>query len=281
MNTLTRIERGLAVVFAALSVSAIVLFGLSLVPNGIPTKAVASAAESVDELPPPPAPELNTYIEVIDGCGPYFQGACVNIRSGPGATYADVGNLRTGMVLRVGETRVVDGETWYRVIFDESVRYPERISKQWWVAGAFVRVFKHEGPNVLKAGATATSSKRIEVDRTLQMLYAYDGDTLFMKQQISTGLDDMPTPRGYFKVFSMTPSRYMQGPLPGISEQYYDLPGVPWDIYFTHEGAAIHGAYWHDKFGEQWSHGCVNVPVEKARELYEWAELGMTVWVHD
>ena len=73
----------------------------------------------------------------------------------------------------------------------------------------------------------------------------------------------------------------MQGPLPGISDQYYDLPGVPWDLYFTHEGGAIHGAYWHDKFGERWSHGCVNLPIEKAKELYEWTDLGTTVVVRD
>ena len=185
------------------------------------------------------------------------------------------------MVLRVGETRDVEGRTWYRVVFDESVRYPERISKQWWVAGDYVRVFKHEGPKALEVGQGASSTKRVIVDRGDQMLYAYDGKELFMQQAISTGLELTPTPRGNFKVFSMTPSRYMQGPLPGISEQYYDLPGVPWDLYFTEQGAAIHGAYWHDKFGQEWSHGCVNLPVDKAHELYEWAELGMSVTVRD
>jgi lipoprotein-anchoring transpeptidase ErfK/SrfK len=73
----------------------------------------------------------------------------------------------------------------------------------------------------------------------------------------------------------------MQGPLPGISEQYYDLPGVPWNLYFTQEGGAIHGAYWHDKFGEEWSHGCVNLPLDSARTLYQWADIGTSVYVHD
>lgn len=281
MYALSPLERGLAVVFVAVSVSAAFLFGVSKIPSGSPREAVVAAVETVVEDPEPAGAGLATYLEVTDGCGPYFEGGCVNIRSGPGLQYADVGNLRSGMVLRVGDTRVIDGRTWYRIIFDEPVRYPERLAKEWWVAGDYVRIFEHEGPKSLKPGEIATSSKRIEVDRTLQMLYAYEGSTLFMEQAISTGLDDTPTPRGNFKVFSMTPSRYMQGPLPGISEQYYDLPGVPWDIYFTKQGGAIHGAYWHDKFGEHWSHGCVNLPVEKAKELYEWAELGMTVYVHD
>jgi lipoprotein-anchoring transpeptidase ErfK/SrfK len=102
-----------------------------------------------------------------------------------------------------------------------------------------------------------------------------------MQQHISTGLEFTPTPRGTFTVYRKTPSRYMQGPLPGVSDQYYDLPGVPWNLYFTQQGAVIHGAYWHDNFGKRWSHGCVNVPPAKARELYQWADLGMQVTVRD
>ena len=95
------------------------------------------------------------------------------------------------------------------------------------------------------------------------------------------GLNFPPPPRGKFSIYRMPPSRYMQGPLPGVSDQYYDLPGVPWDLYFTKDGAVIHGAYWHDKFGQQWSHGCVNLPVEKAKELYAWASIGIPVIVKD
>ena len=73
----------------------------------------------------------------------------------------------------------------------------------------------------------------------------------------------------------------MQGPLPGISDQYYDLPGVPWNLYFTHEGAAIHGAYWHDNFGKPRSHGCVNLPLAEAHKLYTWADIGVQVFVQD
>ena len=82
-------------------------------------------------------------------------------------------------------------------------------------------------------------------------------------------------------IYKKTPSRYMQGPIDGITDQYYDLPGVPWDLYFTSGGAAIHGTYWHENFGKQSSHGCVNLPVEKAKELYSWAEVGTRVTVQD
>ena len=103
-----------------------------------------------------------------------------------------------------------------------------------------------------------------------------------MEVYISTGLEFTPTPRGTFTVFKKTPSRYMQGPLPNLPDnQYYDLPGVPWNLYFTHGGAVIHGAYWHNSFGKPYSHGCVNLSPEDARKLYDWAELGTKVIVED
>ena len=71
----------------------------------------------------------------------------------------------------------------------------------------------------------------------------------------------------------------MQGPIVGVSDQYYDLPGVPWDLYFTKGGDVIHGAYWHDKFGQPWSHGCVNLPLDQAEKLYLWADVGTPVIV--
>jgi lipoprotein-anchoring transpeptidase ErfK/SrfK len=119
------------------------------------------------------------------------------------------------------------------------------------------------------------------VDVSEEKLYAYDGDKLFMEESISTGLEFTPTPRGTFTIFKMTPSRFMQGPIPGVSDQVYDLPGVPWNLYFTAGGAVIHGAYWHDKFGQPWSHGCVNLSTENAKKLYAWAVIGMKVTVQN
>lgn len=251
-----------------------------------PVAVVSTMAAAVADVlqPAPESAPLPQYIEVLDGCAPHFEGACVNVRSRPSVDAPSVAQLRTGVVLRVEKVVHAEDRDWYKLTFDEWVRYPERVSKEWYVAaGDYVRVFSHTPPEKLVAGERASTTKRIIVDRTLQMLYAYDGETLFMEEPISTGLNSAPTPRGQFKIFSKTPSRYMQGPVPGITadDDVYDLPGVPWTMYFTNEGGAIHGAYWHDSFGQQWSHGCVNLPPEKAKILYEWADLGTPVTVHD
>lgn len=221
---------------------------------------------------------VHTYIQITDSCVWDWSGGCVNARSEPSASSSTVLPLRNGMVLEVATTtrEDSDGRIWYQVIFGEWLRYSDRLPQTFYVAADYVHAFTEPVETV-----EASTTKRIVIDRSEQKLYAYDGDALFMEVPVSTGLDLTPTPRGSFTVYGKTPSRYMQGPLPGISDQYYDLPGVPWDLYFTPEGGAIHGAYWHDHFGEQWSHGCVNMPLDDAKKLYDWTPLGTSVTVHD
>jgi len=226
---------------------------------------------------------LFEYVEVIDGCDIHFEGDCLNARSGPGTDFSVQRQLRNGIVLKVGGSVERDGELWYRIVFNEFIRYPERMAGDWYVHSDYVSVLYDEGDKTSwEDGAATSTNKRIVVNRGEQVLRAYDGDAFFLEAAISTGLELTPTPRGTFTIFKKTPSRYMQGPLPNLSDrQVYDLPGVPWNLYFTQGGAVIHGAYWHDSFGSQYSHGCVNLPPDTARALYNWAELGTTVIVQD
>ncbi|KND50468.1 MAG: hypothetical protein AB202_02320 [Parcubacteria bacterium C7867-007] len=223
------------------------------------------------------------YVEVTAGCDAYFQGGCVNVRAAPTTTAPVLEKLRSGVVLAVAATTTIDstGREWNKVVFSEWLRYPERMQRDWYVATDGTNSFLSEQAQELSDDVVPATTKRIRIDRSEQMLYAYDGDELFLDTQVSTGLDLTPTPRGNFIVYRKTPSRYMQGPLPSISDQYYDLPGVPWNLYFTEEGGAIHGTYWHDMFGKQRSHGCVNLPPDVAKALYEWTPLGTPVLVQD
>ncbi len=230
----------------------------------------------------PEGPGIGHFIEVMGGCGPDYAGACVTARTGPGEEYAETLRLRAGMVLKVAATTTLDGfgHPWHEVVFSEWVRYPGRLGGALFVPAASVREFLAPEYEELTE-ATATTTKRILVSRSEQKLYAYDGDELAFSYPVSTGLTLTPTPRGEFVIFRKTPSRYMQGPLPGVSSQYYDLPGVPWALYFTKEGATIHGAYWHDNFGAMWSHGCVNLAQDAAHAVYDWAPVGTPVTVRD
>lgn len=246
-------------------------------------EAVIIQSETGEDEVLPIEPVLFEYVEITDGCGPHFEGECLRVRSGPGTEYPVVLGLRNGMVLKVGGKVEHDGMTWYKIVFDEWLRYPERVAGDWYVAANYVSVLLDEGDKVLTASSTiASTTKRILVDRSEQKVYAYEGDTLFMEESISTGLELTPTPRGSFTIYKKTPSRYMQGPLPYLTVQdHYDLPGVPWNLYFTEQGAVFHGAYWHANFGSPFSHGCVNLSPENARKLYMWADLGTPVVVRD
>ena len=274
--------------------SGIVLFGAvgilpTVVGTGGPSTAsqlpaaavIPEIATSTEQTKAVSTSPVFHYIEITNGCGPYYDtGTCVNMRSGPGLQYPIVGRLRTGVVLKVESEVVEGGLSWYKIIFDGEIRYPERVKGDWYVAvnPDSVMPIENVGDELLTAASPPTT-KRIVVDLSEEMLYAYDGDTLFMQVPISAGLSATPTSVGKFTVFKKTPSRYMQGPIPEVSDQYYDLPGVPWNMYFTKDGAAIHGAYWHDHFGEPWSHGCVNLPLTQAKELYAWTDVGTRVTV--
>lgn len=225
-------------------------------------------------------PVLFDYVIVTDSCGPAYDGICVNVRSEPNITAPVVFKVRNGVVLQVSEKITAGGKDWYKLSFNEWLRFPERVKTDMYISADYVEFFKDEGNKELTA-STTPHQKRILVDRSEQTLYAYDGDILFMKEKVSTGLKATPTPRGTFTVFKKTPSRYMQGPIEGISTSYYDLPGVPWNLYFTEQGAVIHGAYWHNNFGQAWSNGCVNLPIASAEKLYKWADVGTSVTVRD
>lgn len=278
-------DRNRKILLAIAGAGVLVLAGLvAFFLSGTRSVTLEEATHAVSELVSAAEPntEVPTFIEVLDGCAADFSGTCVNIRMEATTSSPAIGKLRTGTVLPVSKVTETDpsGRVWYKVEFNEWIRYRDRVAKDWYVASDQVRAFYDPGTTLLMPG-DAPTTKRIIVDRSEQMLYAYDGEELALKTTISTGHDLTPTPRGNFRVFKKTPSRYMQGPLPDVSDDYYDLPGVPWNMYFTAEGGAIHGAYWHTNFGQQWSHGCVNVPLDTARELYEWAPVGTTVTVQD
>ncbi len=224
--------------------------------------------------------EQGQYVKIIGSCDIHFTGACVRARACPSLNCPTVVDLRNEMVLKTdGDITRSDGIKWYHIIFDEWVRYPDRTARDWYIASDYLTEIDSYTEKLKDEKNIATSTKKIVVKLSEQRLYAYDDGSVFMDIPISSGLDDLPTPVGTFNIFSKTPSRYMQGPLPGVSDQEYDLPGVPWTMYFTHSGAAIHGAYWHNNFGEQWSHGCINLSPIDAETLYAWADAGTEVTV--
>jgi LysM repeat protein len=118
---------------------------------------------------------------------------------------------------------------------------------------------------------TVTQGKQIIVDLSDSMTYAYQDGRLVYSVLSSMGRPATPTVVGEFKIYRRLESQAMSGP------GYY-LPGVPHVQYF-YAGYALHGAYWHENWGNTMSHGCVNLPLDAAEWLYNFAELGTPVLV--
>jgi hypothetical protein len=124
--------------------------------------------------------------------------------------------------------------------------------------------------------------KSIRLSISQQTLTAIEAGQVVHQFQVATGVrspekipeDQLPTdtPLGRFRIQSKMPSRHMgDGKLTDDIEAY-ELPGVPWAMFFTQEGVALHGCYWHDNFGVRMSHGCVNMRNEDAKWLFRWTD---------
>lgn len=117
--------------------------------------------------------------------------------------------------------------------------------------------------------------KMIEVSIRDQMVIAYEyGKAVFMSVASTGVLDDgidLSTPPGHYKINYKRASRHMvHSDKTGSNDN--ELYGVPWVSYFTSSGIAFHGTYWHNDFGIQKSHGCVNLPIQAAKWIYLWSQ---------
>ena len=121
--------------------------------------------------------------------------------------------------------------------------------------------------------------KEIVVSISAQAMWAYEGGELMRSSYVSTGTAEVPeteTPIGYWSILTKYDIQDMEGT---ISDEYYFVPDVPNVMYFDNLGNALHGTYWHSNFGTPMSHGCVNLPLDVAAWMYEWAPIGTAVSV--
>lgn len=131
------------------------------------------------------------------------------------------------------------------------------------------------------AGALA-DTKWIDVNLEEKTVTAYEGNTpVWGPRPIVDGKAGNETATGSYEIYlrfeqqDMTNAPYY----PKGHPKYYYNPDVPWVQYF-HRGFGFHGAPWRDSYGYSGSHGCINMPVNEAKWLYNWADMGTRVEVH-
>jgi len=164
------------------------------------------------------------------------------------------------------------GETWYR-IYDDLTGFPYHINPL------------HARPIPLDELAPISpevevQNKRIDVNLRTQTLAAYEYDNPVLETKISSGIPSGPrgadgiptkTPEGEFRILDKMPAKHMGNGNLFADADDYELPGVPWTSFFTPQGHAFHGTYWHENFGVPMSHGCINMRTDEAKWLFRWA----------
>lgn len=120
----------------------------------------------------------------------------------------------------------------------------------------------------------------IEIDLTNQHLYFYKDYKVVLDSDIVSGWVNNPnhykTPGGLFAMDNKAYKATLTGP-------GYSTPVEYWMGF--NGGIGIHDALWRSKFGgdiylNDGSHGCINLPIDMARQVYELADPGMAVFCY-
>lgn len=131
-----------------------------------------------------------------------------------------------------------------------------------------------------KAVTPTAFGKLLVGNVTTKKLWAYQNGKLVNSWLSSDGKPSTPTPLGEFHIYAKFTVQDMRGTNADGSTYYQ--PAVPWVNYF-YEGSAVHGVYWHPLswFGAiNSSHGCIGLPVDEAKWVFDWAPIGTTVIVN-
>lgn len=120
----------------------------------------------------------------------------------------------------------------------------------------------------------------IEISLSEQHLYYFKNGKLKLDSPIVSGLDSSAERRTN-KGVGMIYGRRDHGYLRGSSWNTY----VNWFMPFNYNGQGMHDATWRSSFGGNiykynGSHGCVNMPLDKAGKLYKMTDNGVPVIVY-
>jgi lipoprotein-anchoring transpeptidase ErfK/SrfK len=113
---------------------------------------------------------------------------------------------------------------------------------------------------------TGENTQWLDADLAEQVLVGYQGDKPAFATLVSSGKNNA-TPLGNYPVWARVGAISMKSQ--PYDDKGYFVNMVPWSTFFQAHNA-IHGAYWHDRFGGVKSHGCINVAPLDARFVFEW-----------
>lgn len=150
--------------------------------------------------------------------------------------------------------------SWYRI---DGGAYPGA-----YVHSGYVRALIQPWPtrSLSIPEAVQNGEQWIDVDLGSKVLTMYNYDKPIFSTYVAVGTTYFPTRLGTYRIQSKLASTRMSGGPPRFPTPY-DLPNVPYTMYYSGD-FALHGTYWHDKFGTRQSHGCTNLTQGDAEYIY-------------
>ncbi|WP_165217425.1 L,D-transpeptidase family protein [Schaalia sp. ZJ1691] len=125
----------------------------------------------------------------------------------------------------------------------------------------------------------AAGEKWVDINLAASTLTAYEGYNVVRGPvPMNHGGPGRETVVGTFHVYL----KYQKQDMGCSPEWPYCVRDVPWVTYFT-GSYAMHGAPWADAFGigsDYSSSGCINLPVDEARWMWGWSDMGTAVVTH-
>jgi hypothetical protein len=182
-----------------------------------------------------------------------------------------------GQVIWIDQIRTVNGFPEYRWNEDANGHgygygaYGEFF----WLDGAGVKVLTDADVAPISPEIDP-NEKKIVASVTYQTLSCFEGSNEVYFCRIASGQtydafgersDELATPVGDLYTHWKIISKNMTA---GDAQAGYSTPAVPWNTFISGDGVAIHGAFWHNDFGERRSHGCINVKPEDAKWIFRW-----------
>ena len=244
--------------------------------------------------PKPAAVEVGGWVGIVSG-------ERANLRQEPHTVMASAGQVLRGDEVTIsswveGEELEADNRTWARVM---GVR--RKASDGTWVelplgdisperyvySGLLVAKVVTEAPVPPTMSLGRNGAKWIDVNITHQVFVAYEGVTRVYMAALTSGRPGWSTPLGVFKVLRRVENETMLGStlfrVDSGEVPDYKLENVKWTQYFTSGGAALHTNYWRSPvlFGIPSSHGCLGMIERHAKWLWDWANVGTPINIHN
>lgn len=130
----------------------------------------------------------------------------------------------------------------------------------------------------------------VEVDLTAQHMWFISNGAVQLESDVVTGypVPDKETPVGVYSILEIQKNKTLVGDIdPDTGKPEYETPVSFW-MRVTWSGIGFHDANWQPAFGGslyqikgRGSHGCINMPYDKAQALFGMLSVGTPVVIHD